>query len=383
MTIPKLGSLINYKKVLKRFRKGSQETAPPVIPQPLYRIRSITCSNAEKDPLSFSVWIRFNGKIFSVIVELLRLKNSPNRQLEFHQFYQQLSMGEICSCDSDDEEEDCNSPATHRMGLYDCVDWAVTPCLDAFRTKAPPLPSAEPLTLKQRYSREAYQCHLNADNERLEPGVIFMVSIGGAFVPERSRPPTPEVHPRLSEVFPCFPLSEIEYPELDPSAMFDYEPRFVRVGDQDYLFKPYETEHNHAMQEVRKHEHISQIHGGAEVRFWRLFGIAQNQHGSAAGLLFHPIDGMLLPEALERCQTDEIKGQWTKKITATVNKLHANHISWGLATADNIVIDSEGEPWLIDFPTDIYEQWVDMDSSTAINADRDSLHMLINYIDGM
>ncbi|KAJ6790441.1 hypothetical protein PWT90_03019 [Aphanocladium album] len=365
MAIPKLSSILNCKKALMHFRKAAKELPSSSIPQPLYRIRSATCSNLNTDSPSFTVYIRFQGKVFSIVVQLLELRNSPNRVREFQGFYNQLASGEICNCDSDDDEEDCQAPYTHGIGDM----------------KAPTLPPTEPLTLKQRYASEAYQCKLKAVDDRLEPGLLYVVEAGDTFLSEDSQS-TSDGHPSLSEVFPCVPLSEIEYPELDPSVMLDYEPRFVRVDNRDYLFKSYETEHNHAMQEVRKHERLSKIVLPDAVRFWRLYGIAQNHHGNAAGLLFHTISGMLLPEALERWHTGVIKGQWPHKINATVDALHANQISWGHADVNNIVIDANGDPWLTDFPTTINGEWIDMDSSTAITADRYGLESVMKYIDG-
>lgn len=367
------------------FRK-SQELPPlPTEPLPLYRICSCSCSFPNTYPPCFQVRVRFRGRLFSVVVDLLELRNSPDRVREFQRFYHQIASGEICDCESDDDEEDCDAPYVHGVGPYDCFKWAVEPCLTAFKTKAPPLADDQPLTLEQRHGSEVHQCRLKAVDNCLEPGVLFVIQAGNSPVSESPSTSLVSKRPAISSIFPCFSLSQIEYEEEDQYSIFDQEPRLIRVSGQEYVFKSYaaELDCSHAMQEVCKHERLSEMLLPDEVRYWRLFGVAQDPHGSVIGLLFHKIPGMLLREAMERWHKTVIRGQWEHKIKTTVDALHANQISWGHATLDNIVVDEEGDPWLTDFATGDNEEWIPMDSSAAIAADRIGLGEVMKYMDGL
>ena len=50
--------------------------------------------------------------------------------------------------------------------------------------------------------------------------------------------------------------------------------------------------------------------------------------------------------------------KWACQITETLQALHRIGLSWGDAKADNILIDGEGELWIVDFGGSFTEGWV-------------------------
>lgn len=79
------------------------------------------------------------------------------------------------------------------------------------------------------------------------------------------------------------------------------------------------------------------------------------------GFLRHPVEGHVVgflrdwvPGAsLDAHDADDVpvaqRREWDSKVTATICKLHDLNVHWGVPKAESVIIDGEGEPWLIDF----------------------------------
>ena len=58
----------------------------------------------------------------------------------------------------------------------------------------------------------------------------------------------------------------------------------------------------------------------------------------------------------------ETRLDWDTKIATTVGQLHEMECIWGGGNPESVVIDEDGEPWLIDFSSGVASGWRDEDS---------------------
>ncbi|OAA71796.1 hypothetical protein LEL_09031 [Akanthomyces lecanii RCEF 1005] len=385
MTPPKLECLVRAKEFLARLQRRPSSQSPPIFRLPPYRIIDLWYTYPMEVAPLLIIKVRYRGQRFIIIVDPDKFEGSPARELEFRRFYHLFASGNVCSCEQGaDNNLDCDSLFTHGLEIGGCVAWAVAPCLEEFAKRAAPLQSTAPVTLKQRYGLEIWECNLYAKDERLLPDLICLTNDGYTLEPEKDFPIV--TNPQLSGIFPSFPLHRIAtIVDDDADALRDHEPRRVRIGSTMYSYKCFERAHAAAMTEVRKHERIAAAAASTEdappLRFWSLFGIAQSCRGLAAGLLFYSVlAGMPLREALACCDEDDEDelAAWHGAIAATVEALHARGAVWRNAVEDNIVVDEDGEVWL----TEHEELWVDQATDAAMEKDWNIARLIQEHIEG-
>lgn len=394
MTNPKLHYLVRAKRFLARLQRRPSSQAPPVSNRPPYRIIDVSYTDPREANAMLLIRIRYRGQRFTIIVNPDNFEGSPARELEFRRFYHLFASDNVCSCEQGaDNSLDCESPFTHGLDTADCVAWAVAPCLEDFVKKMPPLPASAPLTLKQRYGLEIWECNLLARDEHLRTDLIYRTNDGHTLEPVEDYPVA--ANPHLSSIFPSFPLHRIvvvDDDDQDADALQDREPRHVRVGTMLCYYKCFERAHAAAIAEVRKHETLATAAASASStedappppppRFWRLFGIAQSCRGLAAGLLFHDMPGaMPLREALAQCDEDDEDelAAWPGAIAAAVEALHARGVAWGNAVEDNILVDEDGEIWL----TEHKDLGADQDDDATMEADWNIVRLIGEHIEAV
>ena len=64
-----------------------------------------------------------------------------------------------------------------------------------------------------------------------------------------------------------------------------------------------------------------------------------------------------------------------------VEKFHANDIVWGDVKTGNVVIDSAGDAWLLDFGGGSTKGWVDSDKTETVEGDLQGLERSENALD--
>lgn len=90
----------------------------------------------------------------------------------------------------------------------------------------------------------------------------------------------------------------------------------------------------------------------ADIRCCRLHGIAKSHvDDSILGLLLTYIDAnyVTLRCAAGVESSTDIKDRWIDQIRETVQQLHDSGVVWGDVKPDNVLMDANDVPWLIDF----------------------------------
>lgn len=76
----------------------------------------------------------------------------------------------------------------------------------------------------------------------------------------------------------------------------------------------------------------------------------------------------------------EIRHKWARQIKETVNHLHAIGVVWGDAKPGNIVIDSNGDAWLIDFGGGWTEGWVEKELEETVEGDQLAVERIVRFL---
>jgi tRNA A-37 threonylcarbamoyl transferase component Bud32 len=66
---------------------------------------------------------------------------------------------------------------------------------------------------------------------------------------------------------------------------------------------------------------------------------------------------------------EDKRAEWSKRSEQYVEALHENGIVWGIAKADNFIVDADAELRIIGFGGSYTEGWVDPDISETIDSD--------------
>lgn len=77
---------------------------------------------------------------------------------------------------------------------------------------------------------------------------------------------------------------------------------------------------------------------------------------------------------------DSERDRWVKQISHNVSRLHRAGIAWGDAKPDNVLVDTEGNAWLIDFGGSYTPTWVDKDKKESIAGDEQGLERINAWV---
>ncbi|ROV89569.1 hypothetical protein VMCG_09951 [Cytospora schulzeri] len=79
--------------------------------------------------------------------------------------------------------------------------------------------------------------------------------------------------------------------------------------------------------------------------------------------------------------TKETRMKWARQIQETIKSLHAIGVILGDAKPGNIVIDLNGDAWLIDFEGGRSEGWVDKDLEETVDGDQVAVGRILKFLD--
>ncbi|KAK4191347.1 hypothetical protein QBC35DRAFT_460436 [Podospora australis] len=78
--------------------------------------------------------------------------------------------------------------------------------------------------------------------------------------------------------------------------------------------------------------------------------------------------------------TNEDRLRWSKQIHHSVECLHGAGVAWGDAKPDNVLVDMEGDAWLIDFGGSYTPGWVDEDKQETVEGDRQGVQRIDDWL---
>lgn len=264
-------------------------------------------------------------------------------------------------------------------------EWMLKPCVSYMDQLAPSMPRVEPPSLAEYFNPETFFLRLANREGRLEatrclddPAITYSLT-------PRVLMSDPTVSEAISEGVPCIPASQL-VAVLGPDsheADYDLIPSTVRaIGrDSQFHFKG-AFEQESFRRELDTLLRFRRDSFSDNLFVSRLGGLVTWDDGlSVMGLLIEYIYGS---ETLGYAAEDASKAErekWAQQIRATVKRLHDANITWGDVKPDNVLIDANGDAWVIDFGGGCAEGWVDQELEGTKEGDLQGLSSIENFLE--
>ena len=150
----------------------------------------------------------------------------------------------------------------------------------------------------------------------------------------------------------------------------------VLWNDGTYIFKAANAGCRYSLErEIEIYMALNAIQDEEDIKLHvpRCYGIVTS-NDKVVGLLLQYIgDSDTLASKRNLRAPEEQKRQWLDQIHTLINKFHANDIVWGDVKTENVVIDSSGNAWLLDFGGGATKGWVDSDKTETVEGDLQGL----------
>lgn len=290
----------------------------------------------------------------------------------------QVSGGEAGSSDSgidvtaddgdaeEDEDQDSGSAGVELR------NWILSGFGDVTAEFAPPNREPEESMLDEWYRGPTYFYNMKIKSGKLCPELLEA---------------TDNLTERIENLIPCMSLpkyiqnydipwvsasdlivnSEVNLPEPAHPGQVTHK----QSGDV-YFFKPVVADQPATIK--REIQILRQIHQlDLDIKAPRLLGFVafETSKTNAMGLLLSHIDNPKpLTKLLKSSVSESLRASWSTKCETYVSLLHDNNIIWGDAKADNFMVDSSDELWIIDFGGSYTEGWVDPELAETKEGDQ-------------
>ncbi|KAF2758965.1 hypothetical protein EJ05DRAFT_475205 [Pseudovirgaria hyperparasitica] len=305
------------------------------------------------------------GRRVYISIRRSNLNSSPTLQRQLAHFLKAVA-----------EEEDDN------VITEDFYDWLLEPCKKLLGD----------LCFPSHLTRPTY-----ADYLALETLHFELHSSDGHVVPVRSArddimmPPGIRLHCDLFSVWPVLGPEDLQI-RLD-SAGTDlradsveesllHEPSKVYVMDHPYFFKA-ATQDNRSQceRELQVFKEIEQA-GLKSLNITHLSAVVCDSDGVFYGFLLPYINtyGNTLTWAMVTRATASERARWAEQVTHIVERLHAAGIVWGDVKADNVLVDTERNAWVVDFGGGHTIGWGESSTAGTIEGDRIGLQKILEFI---
>ena len=279
----------------------------------------------------------------------------------------------------EDESYDGNAPE-------ELEDWILDPCLPYFKEAAgQKIKHSTALTLQDYYDPVTIVLKLvNDENNHLKAVHDPSYDTNDLRYLDPKVPPS-SMKLQLPTSLPRFKASRLEIlPSSDPMGDCTSDiPHVVRTPDGERLFFKAALERQSFEREIGillRPEYQALV--SKNVRVSRLRGIVEWEKDTACmGMLLEMIHDngdslMFAKEELSLARREQLMQQ----IHHTVDQLHRVGIAWGDVKPDNIVIDQDGMPWIVDFGGGCAKGWVDHELSETIEGDLQGLLKIRQYL---
>ena len=269
-----------------------------------------------------------------------------------------------------------NSDGTDELTIDDFYDWILTGCGPIYSqsTQQPVLPDRP--TLDDYIHAKTYSFILHASEEErfiLTPAKNGLDTRAFDHVDNLSE---------MWSLWPWFQPSQISICADSPQEALSRTPWKVCTPDGAMFFykKHYPIDSDIIRRELQRYAEIRQAKL-TDVRIPQLHGLVHDEAGFIIGLLLTYIDaGSTLGCSLRPETPSHIREKWSKQITETVKRMHDAGVVWGDVKPDNILVDRDGDLWVIDFGGGYTPGWVEKDLAETIAGDEQGLSRILEHI---
>ncbi|KAK3898213.1 hypothetical protein C8A05DRAFT_19154 [Staphylotrichum tortipilum] len=310
--------------------------------------------------------IRCNGSLFYVDLSPFFVCNSPLLLARYLDFVSVVR-------DDYSWNDDINDPddPTHKHPediLRDFHAWLIAALQPLLLRLVPNLPpsfdpaklatgSAHPLLSEYLFPDQHY-CHLEADAE--SPIPIHLPDEEDTWTVTPLNPiPLALAHVLRAQHVPFLDASTIEVSFRDPSHALDHQPTRVLAplnpsGPKTPCFlKTFGTGGWTLLEnELLAHLRILKSPLPPTAHVIRLLGVVTAERGEVAGILLTYVHTRrenwgVLEEYFVQAAPRELRKRWAAQVSEAVEQMHEAGLVWGGARGEHIMVDGEGDAWLI------------------------------------
>jgi hypothetical protein len=269
-------------------------------------------------------------------------------------------------------------------------DWMIQPCASYVKQLAPPTPNRKIPTLAEYLNPETFVLRLENVGGHFEASICPKPAGGSSMkfgISWGTLMSDPSVAKAISRGVPWIPASQLAL-GLSPAALgMDYSlmPRAVQsLGKESQYYFKCASERSSFAREVTALLDIKEKFPHDNLRVSKLAGLAACDDGlSIAGLLMEYLhESKTLAHYVSRQEASNImRVKWAKQVRETVKRLHDADIIWGDVQPNNVLIDPNGDAWVIDFGGGYVLGWVDGDIAGTKEGDLQGLSKLDKYLE--
>ncbi|GKZ24855.1 hypothetical protein AbraIFM66951_001700 [Aspergillus brasiliensis] len=332
---------------------------------PRYTLGPFWSSKRNKDS-QLNVFV--SDKHFQIELEACNFQKLPALLADYLRFLQRLEPDYLPESD-----EDFGDP------LEELADWALRSFKPIFQ-QIPRLNTCQTYTLHNCLFPEVFHYSLVADGGNLVP--VFLDNIGrerlmGALLPESE-----QVH---YSAIPVYRPDEIEVPISLESSALPAVPRKVYINGQQLAFLKSvgAGDVNSTCRELKAYAKIQSTSFSEAINTCRLLGIVQiPSSGRTVGLLLSYIacDNRTLLCTGKDPQYASLRQKWLGQVTRSIERLHSCGVVWGDVKPDNVLINLQGDAYLIDFGGGYTKGWVDAELANTPEGDLQGLQRLSRFL---
>ncbi|KAI9147046.1 FAD-dependent monooxygenase yanF [Paramyrothecium foliicola] len=296
----------------------------------------------------------YNGAKFSILV------STSDKHLPFEYNLEQSIEGKLLIELSDltwgefDEEMDKNMEAVED----ELARIALDACFPLMQELGPPAPLPEPRTMQEQLYPPLHTLQILTEN-----GKLVGRKLNGYQVPEKYTP-VPDANIdglHINAGVPIIHSSEIILQERLQSLVWK-----VTVNGEDMICKI-------SSFVVPSFKGIVESHRG---KIGLLLGYINHKHHSLRAIL-DSVDEGSLPETEA---TPELKNKWAGQVKESLEQLHKLGILWRDIKTDNVLIDDNGDAFLIDLGGGNTIGWVDRDKYGTLEGEAQGLEKLLKAL---
>ncbi|KAE9376600.1 hypothetical protein N431DRAFT_435874 [Stipitochalara longipes BDJ] len=332
--------------------------------RPKYFVNTFTFGRHDDD---CQLEVRRYGKCFYITMALENFVDSPAIKQQYLDYL---------AAERSDTTDDHN--ILEDYSPEDFYEWALQPCVPLFETLAPAPKENLKITLHDfRHPPQVFYYSLRAVDGQLTPVQSDGRDAGMI-------PPGVELDDSaFSPAWPSFLPTEVELCITSPEDAISTSPSRVLVdGKTICFFKPYQHgDTNIALRELENYKRITESNLDPDVRICRLLGVVKDDENQLIGLLLTYIDSdfLTLACAVEPDTPASTKQKWVDQVTGILTQLHKAGIVWGDAKPDNVLVDKNGDAWIIDFGGGYTRGFVEREKAGTIEGDLQGLEKIVMY----